>query len=91
MSKAIQDNTARSQFELNVNGHVAFARYERRGPVLVIKHVEAPVPLRGKGAAGELMRGIAETARAEGLVITPYCGYASAWLRRHKDYHDLLN
>jgi hypothetical protein len=47
--------------------------------------------LRGTGAAGELMRGVAEIARSEGRTITPLCGYASAWIRRHKEYSDLLN
>jgi predicted GNAT family acetyltransferase len=68
-----------------------FALYERRPSDLVIRHVEAPVPLRGTGAAGELMRGVAEIARAEGRTIIPACGYARAWLRRHKEYSDLLN
>jgi predicted GNAT family acetyltransferase len=90
MSSGIHDNTASGRFELDVNGQIAFATYERRGPVLAIKYVEAPVPLRGTGAAGELMRGVAEIARAEGRKIAPLCGYASAWIRRHKEYHDLL-
>jgi uncharacterized protein len=47
--------------------------------------------LRGTGAAGELMRGVAEIARSEGRTITPLCGYAWAWIRRHKEYSDLLN
>jgi uncharacterized protein len=31
-----------------------------------------------------------ETARAEGLKVVPICSYASAWIRRHREYHDLL-
>ena len=46
--------------------------------------------LRGTGAAGRLMRGVMETARAEGLKVVPICSYASAWIRRHREYHDLL-
>ena len=91
MSSAIRDNTASHRFELERNGHLAFATYERRGENLVIRHVEAAPPLLGTGAADELMRGVAEIARAEGRSITPLCGYAYTWLRRHKDYHDLLN
>jgi predicted GNAT family acetyltransferase len=53
--------------------------------------VEAPLPLRGTGAAGRLMQGVAEIARTEGLKITPLCGYAWAWIQRHKEYRDLLN
>jgi hypothetical protein len=91
MSDTIRDNAAHRRFELERNGHVAFADYERRGSDLVIRHVEAAMPLRGTGAAGELMKGVAEIARAEGLKITPLCGYAWAWIKRHKEYRDLLN
>jgi uncharacterized protein len=91
MSNTIRDNAADRRFELERNGHIAFANYERRGSDLVIRHVEAAIPLRGTGAAGELMKGVAEIARSEGLKITPLCGYAWAWIKRHKEYRDLLN
>jgi predicted GNAT family acetyltransferase len=91
MSSAIRDNVDRHRFELERNGQIAFANYERRGTNLVIRHVEAAIPLRGTGAAGELMRGVAEIARSEGRSIMPLCGYAWAWIRRHKEYSDLLN
>lgn len=91
MGSAIRDNAANHRFELERNGYLAYAIYERRGEDLFIRYVEAALPLRGTGAADELMRGVAEIARAEGRTITPLCGYASTWLRRHKEYHDLLN
>ncbi len=91
MSSAVRDNVANRRFELERNGELAFATYERRGSTLVVRHVEAALPLRGTGAAGDLMRGVAEIARSEGRTITPLCGYASAWIRRHKEYSDLLN
>ena len=89
MSNHFSDNSAARRFELDVNGQIAFANYERRGRDLVISHVEAPMPLRGKGAASELMTRVAELARAEQRTILPYCGYARAWMRRHPEYRDL--
>jgi len=91
MSSRVRNNVARRRFELDVNGQIVIATYERHDTDLVITYVEAPRPLRGTGAASELMRGVAEAARAEGRKITPLCGYARAWLRRHKEYADLLN
>jgi nucleoside-diphosphate-sugar epimerase len=41
--------------------------------------------------ADELMRGIADIARAEGRKIIPRCGYAWAWLYRHEEHRDLLS
>ncbi|MEE1658072.1 GNAT family N-acetyltransferase [Microvirga sp. CF3062] len=91
MRSDVRDNEDGHRFELERNGQIAFATYERRGSNLVIRHVEAAIPLRGTGAAGDLMRGVAEIARSEGRRITPLCGYAFAWIRRHKEYGDLLN
>jgi hypothetical protein len=91
MNNDVRDNVEGCRFELNVNGQIVFANYERRGSALVIRHVEAPVPLRGTGAAGRLMQGVAEIARTEGLKITPLCGYAWAWMRRHREYSDLVS
>lgn len=90
MTSTITDNREKRRFELDIDGQIAFANYRREGTRLVIPHVEAPPPLRGTGAAGRLMQGVMEIARAEGLKIVPLCGYASAWIRRHKEHHDLL-
>jgi uncharacterized protein len=84
MSEPIRDNTARSRYELEIDGQIVFANYRRDGAILSILHVEAPIPLRGTGAASRLMRGIVESARATGAKIVPLCGYAAAWLRRHR-------
>jgi predicted GNAT family acetyltransferase len=84
------DNAAESRFELEEQGEVAFADYRRRGEVLVIPHVEAPMALRGTGAAGRLMEGVLEMVRARGQKVVPTCSYAAAYIRRHRQWQDLL-
>ena len=90
MSDPIRDNTERSRYELEIDGQIVFANYRRDGATLSILHVEAPPALRGTGAAGRLMQGIVEIARASGAKIVPLCGYAAAWLRRHREYRELV-
>ena len=84
MSDQIRDNADRSRYELEIDGQIVFANYRRDGAILSILHVEAPIPLRGTGAASRLMQGIVEIARATGAKIVPLCSYAAAWLRRHR-------
>jgi predicted GNAT family acetyltransferase len=86
----MQDNRDRGRFEMEEGGLLVFANYRVQGDVLAITHVEAAPPLRGTGAADRLMRAIVEHARGAGLRIRPYCGYAAAWLRRHKEFADLV-
>jgi hypothetical protein len=90
MTATIADNTGQSRFELAIDGQIVFATYRRDGATLSIRHVEAPPALRGHGAASQLMQGIADKARAEGLKLRPLCSYASAWLGQHKEYADVV-
>jgi len=87
----VTDNAELHRFELTENGLTAFATYRRHGEVTIIPHVEAPVPLRGKGTAGRLMEGIAALARKESFRIVPSCPYAAAWFRRHPEAGDVLH
>ena len=83
MSEIFRHNPDQGRYELEVDGLMAFADYHRNGDRLVVPHVEADPALRGSGAAGRLMKNLTQTARAEGLRITPLCSYAAAWLRRN--------
>jgi uncharacterized protein len=89
MSK-ITNNIARSRFELEEEGKLAFADYRLEGDVLIIPHVEADPALRGKGTAGRLMTGVLDLTRERGWKVRPICGYAVAWIQRHEEYQDLM-
>ena len=84
----LRDTGAR--YELDEQGMTSWADYRREGARLYIDHVESPMPLRGTGAAGRLMAALSADARAKGLRLTPICGYAAAWLRRSKEFGDLV-
>ncbi len=84
----LRDTGAR--YELDEQGQTSWADYRRDGGRLFIDHVESPQSLRGTGAAGRLMAALAADARAKDLRLTPICPYAVAWLKRSKDYADLV-
>ena len=87
---AVRDNTERQRYEMTEDGRLAWADYYRNGDVVILPHVEADPALRGTGAAGRLMEGVMAHVRAEGLKVRPVCSYAVAYIRRHKEHHDLL-
>jgi predicted GNAT family acetyltransferase len=84
-------NAAAGRFELDEAGQVIFADYRRGEGRLILDHVEAPLALRGSGAAGRLMEEIAAYAREQGLRIVPLCAYAAHWLRRRPEHSDLID
>jgi predicted GNAT family acetyltransferase len=83
-------NNAAGRFERDEEGQVVFADYRRAEGRLILDHVEAPLALRGSGAAGRLMEEIAAYAREQKLLIVPLCGYAAHWLRRRPEHSDLI-
>ena len=89
MDEIVTDNRDRQRFELRVDGQVVFADYRRQPGRLVITYVEAPPALRGSGAAGRLMLGLLQRARAEGVKVMPLCPYARAWMQRHPEFKDV--
>ncbi|ATQ41857.1 GNAT family N-acetyltransferase [Caulobacter mirabilis] len=86
----VTDNAAAGRYELVEDGETAYADYRRQSDRLIIDYVFSPPPLRGTGTSGRLMEGVVADARAKGLKITPLCGYAAAWLKRHPETHELL-
>lgn len=86
----MRDNRDAHRFELDVDGGVVFANYRRSGTQVMITHVEAPVRLRGVGAAARLMQDIATHARESGVKLAPSCSYAAAWFKRNRSFADAL-
>jgi len=86
VTNSVRDNRQRGRYELEIDGQIVVADYRRNSTTLAITHVEAPPALRGTGAAGRLMHGVMEIARASDATVVPLCSYAAAWLRRHREF-----
>jgi hypothetical protein len=90
MAGVLRDNTALSRFELDVEGHVAFANYRPTEGAIAITHTEVPLALREHGIGSRLVREVLEEVRARGLKVKAYCGFVRAYLAQHPEFNDLL-
>ena len=90
MPDIVRDNKAQHRFEMGAGDETAVAYYSLAPGVITFTHTEVPVALRGQGIASRLMRGVLETARAEGLQVVPRCSFVAAFMRRHPEFNDLL-
>jgi len=86
----LRNNREQARYEMDEQGETSFADYRLQGDRLFIDYVFAPPALRGTGASGRLMAALAADIRDKGLRVTPICGYAAAWFRRHGEFRDLL-
>jgi len=87
---AVRDNKAKSRFELDVEGALAFANYRLTPQAVVITHTETPVALRGRGIASELVKGALDLIRADGHKVIGACGFVVDYLRKHPEEADLV-
>jgi len=90
MASNVRDNTERNRFELEADGHIAFSNYKRADGVLTILHTEVPKALEGRGIGSELIRGVLDIARSQGLKVITVCPFAKSYIERHPEYADLL-
>ncbi len=86
----ITRNDAKSRYELQQDGETAVADYLRQGERLVITHVGVPKALENRGIGSALVKFALEEARKARLRVVPLCSFAEAYIRRHKEYQDLL-
>lgn len=91
MSNDIRHNEQQTRFETTVDGHVAYSAYDLEDPDrIVFTHTVVPDELAGRGIAGEIVRHGLEYARANNLKVVPQCSYVASYIKRHKEYEDLL-
>ena len=87
----VVDNVDDQKFELVIDGHTAFAAYQRDGNAIVFTHTEVPPELQGQGVGGALARGALDAARAEGAEVIPLCPFIASYIRRHPEYLVLVS
>ena len=90
MIDRVSNNGEKNRFELEVEGHLAAAYYERNGNVITFEHTEVPAELGGKGVGSSLVRGALDQVRAERLEVVAQCPFVKAWIGKHPAYADLL-
>ena len=90
MTDAVSNNAAQHRFELEVDGHIAAAYYERSGDVITFEHTEVPAELGGRGIGSKLVKGALDQVRADGLKVIAQCPFVKGWIGKHSDYADLL-
>lgn len=89
--RLVDDPAARRYRLLDVDDELGFIDYDRVGDrTLLLKHTEVDPKHEGKGYGGRLVKGFLDDLRARGMDVIPICPYAMAWIRRHREYLDVV-
>ena len=79
-----------TRFDLDVDGHTAFANYRNLDGVIAITHTEVPWELRERGIGSRLMVAMLDDIRAQNLKVRPLCSFARFVIAQHPEYADLV-
>ncbi|MGE3148264.1 MAG: GNAT family N-acetyltransferase [Pseudorhodoplanes sp.] len=86
----VVQNVGESRFELEADGHTAFAHYTLKPGVITFTHTIVPKELGGRGIGSQLAKGALDSVRAQGLKVVAQCPFIAAYIGKHPEYQDLL-
>jgi len=88
---AVTDNPEELRYELHVDGELAGQiRYRRRPEAIVLVHTDVDPRFEGQGLGNRLVQDALDDLRARGLAVVPLCPFVAAFIRRHREYADLV-
>lgn len=87
----IRHNDNKQQFEITINGNTAYVEYKLADGLIDFTSTLVPKELEGKGIGARLVQHALEYARANKLKVIPTCPFVNIYIKRHKEYQDLLD
>jgi uncharacterized protein len=88
---AVTHNEEAHRFEATVGGLRSLLAYRLFPDRIVLHHTEVPPPIEGHGMAAKLTRAALDFARSHHLRVVPLCPYVSSFVRKHREYQDLVS
>jgi len=89
---SIVNDAAAGRYRLLLDGaEIGMAEYDAIADTSVlVKHVEVSSAHEGKGYGSKLVRHLLDDLRARKLSVVPICPYTLAFIRKHREYADLV-
>lgn len=84
------NNENESQFEINVDGQIAFISYINKDKVYYLVHTEVPEDLQGHGVAASLVEKTFKFLEHNGYKMEPFCPYVQSYLKRYPEWERLV-
>jgi uncharacterized protein len=85
----VHNNEERGRYELDEQGHLAFAAYTLDGEVVTFTHTVVPPALQGMGIGSTLIAAALADVRSHGRKVDPQCQFVAAYIAKHPEWRDL--
>lgn len=86
----LKDNTERHQFELDVNGYIAFIAYQKNNNTITLIHTEVPEALGGKGVGSVLVQKTLDYIEANQQKVIPVCPFVQSYIKKHPEWQRIV-
>lgn len=88
---AVTDNAGGERYEIRVDGEQAgFLQYRLRSGLIELVHTEIDEEFEGRGLGSRLISFALDDARDRQLAVLPFCPFVNDYIRRHRQYVDLV-
>ena len=87
----VSHNQQDQQFEADVEGGTALITYDVDDGVITFIHTEVPPEAEGRGVARALATQALQYARDNKLRVVPQCAYVASFVKKNRDYDDILD
>lgn len=87
------DNPDKKRFELEIDGKLSVIEYtiKKSSNQIFLVHTEVESALRAKGVGVKLVKEALDLVQGSGYELVPLCPFVVAYLKRHNEYHHLMN
>lgn len=85
------NNEPQNQFELHIDGHIAFAEYACEGNKIYLTHTEVPKAIEGQGYGSELVKKALQYIKKNHLTLIPLCSFVAHYVNNHPEWQSILS
>jgi uncharacterized protein len=87
----ITNKPEQHRYEAHIDGQLAgLCEYNVLSEALLFTHTEVMPEHEGKGVGSVIARHVLDDARAQGKQVIPVCPFIAGWIRKHREYADLV-
>jgi predicted GNAT family acetyltransferase len=87
----ITNQPERHRYEATIDDQLAgYCEYNLLSEAIMFTHTEVLPAHEGKGVGSAIARHVLDEARAQGKHVIPVCQFIAGFIRKHRDYVDLI-
>ena len=91
MDPRVVNNPEEQRYELWLGAtRAGFIEYRSEPDAILLIHTEIDPAFEGQGLGARLVTGALDDLRARDVKLVALCPFVSAYLRRHREYADLV-